>query len=183
MQQRIFQLFEHRRIHFHVSTLHFEPRQFPVTLSEVPHRTHVLPKQRARRDHANAHHFTLQVHIQALGLAMHFEEGSALFCAELLDHLAQAALRNHNLSSQIQHVIQFVDVGAQRAVTGARQRIRLSRGTAFSSRPSGYHALRPPFHLTRDFVSEFMLRGSKFPRPSRCARDHRPQFIHGFQQE
>ncbi len=56
---------------------------------------------------------------------MHFQEGAALLGAEFFDHLAKAALRDDNFAGQIQHVVEFLDIGAQGAGTGAWERVNL----------------------------------------------------------
>jgi hypothetical protein len=127
MEQRILQLFEHGRINLNVSSDHFQPSQFPMALREVSHGTDKLAENGSDWDHSDTPHFTLQVHVQTLGLAMHLQDGASLFGVELLNHLPQAALRNHNLTCQIQHVVEFVDIRAQGAVTGTRERLSLCR--------------------------------------------------------
>jgi hypothetical protein len=58
---------------------------------------------------------------------VHLEDGSALLNVEFLDHPAQAALRNYDFARQIQHVIKFFDIGAQRPATCARERVEFHR--------------------------------------------------------
>ena len=146
VQQRIFQLFENRSVDVNVATNHFKASHFPVALRQVPHGTHELPKQRSHRDHAYAHHFTLQVHVQALGFAMHFEDGAPMLGAKFLDHLAQSALSNHDLPGQVQHVVEFVDIGAQGAGTGP--------GSVSTLRRTGFSPVRraPSLFLTASLL-------------------------------
>jgi hypothetical protein len=112
-------------INFDVSAHDFKTRELSVTACQVPHGSDKLAKQRTHGDHANAHYFTLQVHVQPLGLAMHLQESASLVGTEFFDHSPQAPLRNHNLPSQVQHVVELVDIGAQRAMTSSREGVGL----------------------------------------------------------
>jgi len=101
---------------------------------------------------------------------MHVQDGAALLAAELLDHLAQAALRNDDFPGQIQHVVKLVDIGAQRAVTGTRKPVHLySRTGSFSHLTGANHSFRPLFHLPRYLFSEVVLCRGKLLGSSRRA--------------
>ncbi len=52
---------------------------------------------------------------------MHFQDRAPLLGVEAFDHAAQAALRDHDFSGQIQHVVELADLRSQRALRSREQ--------------------------------------------------------------
>src|SRR5258708_29270447 len=112
VEERIFKVLEDASIDLNVGADDFESREFIVTLRNVSYGAGELLEQRTHRHEAHAHHLLLQVLLQALDFAMNLENPSPGVGFEILDHAAQTAVGYGDLSSQVQHAIEFVGVDA-----------------------------------------------------------------------
>ena len=119
VEQRVFEMLEDAGIDLDVSAHDVQARKFAVALRDVADGAGELLEQRSHRNQANTHDLFLQVFLQALDFAMHFEELASGNGLKIFDHAPQTALGNGNLAGQVQHVIEFVGIDSERAIPGS----------------------------------------------------------------
>jgi hypothetical protein len=171
VRERVHDVLGHLRIDLDVLAAQHQPRRLAGGLRRVAQHARGARQRRAERNHAHADHQPLQLRVQPLGFVVHLARAPQV----VRQRQPKPAVRDRDLSGDVEQAVERGEVDPQRARAQRRDRERLRRAWRLGvggGRPAGASSTwrRPLQHRLMARLERSRLVGARHQLAQRIRR-------------